>query len=484
MQESVWETVPQPCWDDFRWGGPNGFLDLFVKQPGGYARQWKYTNAPDADARAVQALYWAKLWADEQGGSSEVDALAKKAAKMGDFLRYAFFDKYFKVLGCQSPGCPAAREGYEAAHYLISWYYAWGGSVARSGGWSWRIGSSTAHSGYQNPLAAYVLAQVPAFKPQAKNGVRDWARSLDRQLELYRWLQAQDGGIAGGANNSWRGRYAKHPAGTKTFYKMAYDEAPVYVDPPSNQWFGFQAWSMDRVAQLYFVTGDRRAQVVLDRWVKWVLANTRLTKDGGYEIPSTLEWTGQPQLDWDEGRQHWDGKDAGYNRTLRVKVKDHTQDVGVTGALARTLLYYSKRANDRASARLGKELLDRLWAKYRTDKGVSNPETRGDYKRFGDPVYVPAGFRGVMPNGDPLDATSTFVSIRSRYKSDPAWPKVEAHLRGGPAPTFNYHRFWSQADVALANAAFGWLYPEGLGVPGKRAPAPRRPVASKTRASR
>ena len=83
-QESVWETVPQPCWDEFKWGGPNGFLDLFQNQAS-FARQWKYTNAPDADARAIQAMYWAKTWADEQGGNAAVDGLVKKAAKMGDY---------------------------------------------------------------------------------------------------------------------------------------------------------------------------------------------------------------------------------------------------------------------------------------------------------------------------------------------------------------------------------------------------------------
>ncbi|HXU00293.1 MAG TPA: glycoside hydrolase family 48 protein, partial [Polyangia bacterium] len=29
-QESVWETIPQPCWDEFKSGGKYGFLDLFV----------------------------------------------------------------------------------------------------------------------------------------------------------------------------------------------------------------------------------------------------------------------------------------------------------------------------------------------------------------------------------------------------------------------------------------------------------------------
>ena len=54
----MWETIPQPSCDTFAFGGPNGYLDLFTEDSG-YAKQWKYTNAPDADARAVQAAYWA-----------------------------------------------------------------------------------------------------------------------------------------------------------------------------------------------------------------------------------------------------------------------------------------------------------------------------------------------------------------------------------------------------------------------------------------
>jgi hypothetical protein len=486
-EESVWEAIPQPCWDDFQFGGDNGYLDLFVKQDGGYARQWKYTTAPDADARAVQAMYWAKLWADEQGAGAAVDPLVKKASRLGDYLRYSLFDKYFKVPGCQSPQCPAG-EGYDSAHFLLAWYYAWGGSTTKAAGWSWRIGSSTAHSGYQNPFAAWVLSQDKAFKPLSKNGASDWAKSLDRQVEMYRWLQSAEGGIAGGATNSWRGRYDKFPANVTTFYRLAYVEAPVYVDPPSNQWFGFQAWSMDRVAQLYYVTGNAHAKVILDRWVKWVLANTRLAKNGTFEIPSDLTWTGQPQLNWDEKTQNWNAKDGAFNKTLHVKVKSYGQDLGVAGALARTLLYYAAKSGDLASAKLAKELLDRMWKKFRDDKGLSAPEARTDYKRFGDKVFIPAGWRGRMPNGDAMDSNSTFASIRTRYTSDPDWPKIEASLRGGPAPTFTYHRFWAQSDIALANAAMAFLYPDGIrsgvsrggakgkvtGKPGKKAKARKK----------
>jgi hypothetical protein len=457
-QESVWETVTQPTWDNFKWGSPNGFLDIFQKAAS-FARQWKYTAAPDADARAVQAIYWAKLWADAQGGNAGVDAITKKAAKLGDFARYALFDKYFKKMGCTSPSCPTAND-YGSAHYLISWYYAWGGSAPGGGGWAWRIGSSHNHSGYQNPMAAYALSQAPALRPASTNGARDWATSTTRQIEFYRWLQAAEGGIAGGATNSWKGRYEAPPKGVKTFYGMAYDEAPVFTDPPSNEWFGFQVWTMERVAEYYYATGDKNAKLILDKWVAWVKANTKLGKNNSYGVPATLAWSGQPSLDWN-GDTRTFADDKAFNASLHVKVLDRSEDVGTAAGLAHTLTFYAAKSKDKEAQKLAKELLDRMWAKHRDEKGLTTPEARGDYKRFNDAVYVPPEYKGKMPNGDAIDAKSTFLSIRSKYKDDPSWSKVKAYLDGGPPPTFTYHRFWAEAHCALAYAAYGWLFPEG-----------------------
>jgi len=86
-QESVWETVAHPSCETFAFGGPNGFLPLFI-QDSSYAQQWRYTDAPDADARAIEAAYWALTWATTAGQQSQVTATVAKAAKMGDYLRY------------------------------------------------------------------------------------------------------------------------------------------------------------------------------------------------------------------------------------------------------------------------------------------------------------------------------------------------------------------------------------------------------------
>lgn len=455
-QESVWEAVTQPAWDNFKWGSKNGFLDLFLASKN-QAKQWKYSNAPDADARAVQAIYWAKRWADEAGGKPEVNELAEKAAKLGDYGRYSLFDKYFKPIGCASLSCEPAKD-YESAHHLVSWYFAWGGSLPGTSAWAWRIGSSHVHSGYQNPLAAYALSQDPSLKPKSPGGARDWAQSLSRQLELYRWLQAAEGGIAGGVTNSSKGRYETVSAGVPRFYGMSYEASPVFQDPPSNDWFGFQVWSMERVAEYYYVTGDPRALSILKPWVKWVLDNTELGHGDDYAIPSSLAWSGEPSASYAGPDNSLFAAKGAHNRTLHVKVVSKTEDVGTTAGLVQTLSFFAKRAKDPEAQRVAHELLERMWKKHKDALGISNPETRKDYSRFGQKLTLPEGFAGSMPNGDQLKPGASFVDIRSRFRQDPAWPKVQAYLDGGAAPEFKYHRFWAQAHVALAYGTYGWLF--------------------------
>jgi hypothetical protein len=474
-QESVWETVPHPSCDTQRFGQSGaGFPPLFIQ--GSTGNQWRYTDAPDADARAVEAAYWALTWATTQGNQAQISSSVAKAAKMGDFLRYAFYDKYFKNPGCTNPNCTAGT-GKSSSSYLLSWYFAWGGDNANA--WSWRIGSSHNHQGYQNPLAAWVLSAGPtALRPQSPTADDDWALSLTRQLQFYSWLQSAEGAIAGGATNSWNGAYEAPPAGTPTFFGLAYDVAPVYHDPPSNQWFGFQAWSMHRVAEYYNVTGDARAKAILDKWVAWAMANTTLGSGSTFSIPSDMTWSGAPSASFNSAT----GTPAA-NPGLHVTVTKSGNDVGVAAAYARTLINYAAREG---SSTLGtqakataKGLLDRMLL-LKEDKGITVCETREDYNRFDDVwtsanqtgLYVPSSFTGTMPNGDQVRAGSTFLSIRSFYNTDQTptctggpgsgIAAINAYMAGtGPAPQFRYHRFWAQADIAMALADYGTLFPNG-----------------------
>jgi hypothetical protein len=456
-QESTWETVPQPSCDTFAHGGPNGYLDLFTKDAS-YAKQWKYTNAPDADSRAVQAAYWAYTWASQQGKASQISAAVANAAKMGDYLRYSFYDKYFKNPGCTSTSC-AAGTGKSSSNNLMSWYYAWGGATDTSAGWAWRIGSSTSHFGYQNPMAAYVLSNVSALSPKSPTAKSDWQASLNRQLEFYQWLQSSEGAIAGGATNSWNGNYSAPPSGTPTFYGLAYVEAPVYADPPSNQWFGMQTWSLERLAEYYYTTGDAKAKAVLDKWVPWALANSTISATA-FSIPSDMAWSGAPAT--------WNPSSPAANTNLHVTVTSKGQDLGVAGSFAKLLTYYAAKSGNATAKTAAKNLLDAIWT-HKDSKGVSVTETRADYNRFddvynastGQGLYIPPGWSGTMPNGDQIKPGASFLDIRSFYRNDPDFPKVQAYLNGGPAPTFNYHRFWAQVDVATGYADFARLFPNG-----------------------
>jgi hypothetical protein len=247
---------------------------------------------------------------------------------------------------------------------------------------------------------------------------------------------------------------------------MAYQESPVYEDPPSTRWFGMQTWSMQRVAEYYYLTNDPLAKEVLDKWVAWVLANVQLPGDGSFAIPGDLGWSGQPDV--------WNPAAPGPNSNLHVTIANYNQDLGIVASLARTLLYYSAgtkqwAAQNTAAKDVARALIDRLWTNCRDSLGVSVGENRGDYTRFFEQtVYAPPGWIGHMPNGDTVTNGATFLGIRSKYLQDPGFPALtnaySAWVAGGrvgdfQSPTYHYHRFWAQVEVALANATYDLLFP-------------------------
>jgi hypothetical protein len=465
-QESVWETVVFPSWEAFKWGSDDGtgFLKLFIDQPD-YTQQWRYSVASDADARAVQTAYWANKWAKEQGKGSEISAENAKAAKMGDYLRYAMFDKFFKPIGSATLDGPGGT-GYDSCHYLMSWYACWGGPNT-SQGWSWREGSSASHQGYQNPLAAYALSTVQELKPKSSKGAEDYATSLKRQLEMLQYLQSAEGAIAGGVNNSICDRYDPYPAGTSTFYGMAYDWQPVWHDPPSNRWFGFQTWGLQRLAEYYYETNDSTAKKILDKWVDWAIANTKITADD-FEIPCDLEWEGQPET--------WNATTYSGNPNLHVTVTSHSKDLGITASYANLLTWYAAKSGDEDAKRVAKHLLDTMYKKYRDDKGIAVVEERSDYHRFFDQeVYIPKNWTGKNAQGAILKNGIKFIDQRPKYKQDVNYPMLErAFASGGSGEKFEitYHRFWAQVDIAVAFATFGILYPDDEIGGGTVSPSP------------
>ena len=471
--ESVWDTIPQPDCDTFKFGGPNGFLDLFNNGGGSFAQQYKFTDAPDADARLVQAAYLADTYAKAQGKASAISGTLASAAKLGDYLRYSMFDKYFKQISatCSQSGsvaCPAGTSKANEDTYLLSWYYAWGG--ATTGAWSWRISGSSIHEGYQNPVAAYALSTDSSLTPLSPTAKSDWATSLTTQLNLFQWLQSSQGAIAGGVTNNWGGNYgdaSKPPSGDPTFDGMYYTPAPEYNNPPSNQWFGYQTWPMERVAEYYYDTGNAQAAAILKKWISWAESVTTVnTSTGSICLPGTLTWSGQPSESWTTGTSGSTQPPA--NTGLSVSVSGCSSDLGVSASLAKTYEYYAAKSGDTTAETAAQNILDVIHKFDAGSLGYSAPETRTDYSNFTsaynttnyEGVYIPSSWSGKYPGNVPLNSsTNTFLSIRPWYIGDPQWSKVQSYLSGGSAPVFNYHRFWAEVDIATAFDAFAQLFP-------------------------
>ncbi len=464
-QESCFETVPHPCVEELKYGNPQRGLKGIFNRDETVTAQYAYTNAPDAEDRAIQGVFDANQWGV---GDASVTA---KAAEMGDELRNNMYDKYYqeisetKLYSNFSVGSDA-----NCAHYLMNWYTSWGGALASSGqNWCWQIGCSHAHEFYQNPLAAYALITDSGLKSgmKAQGAVDDYTTSLERQMEFYLWLQSANGPIAGGATNSYKGRYEAYPSGASTFHGMMYIEHPVYADPGSNHWFGNQVWAVQRLAELYYwvktngdttgvkpggLTLEAALEQILDKWCTWFVNNTILTADGDYYMPSNLNLSGQPDK--------WGGSPSA-NSGLTCEITGYGQaDIGCISSLSNTLIYYAKAkgvkaadisgfsASDfgsayksgiddssvkagsktftaaetpAASLYLAQQLIDRQWELARDDMGLSRLDHNGSLARvFCQPTFIPKSYTGTMPNGDKLENGATFLSIRTMYEGNAA----------------------------------------------------------------
>ena len=504
-QESCFETVPHPCIEELKYGNKQDGVKGIFNGVGSVSKQYAFTNAPDAEDRAIQAVYFANLYGV---GNSEITTLA---GKMGDQLRNDMFDKYYKKIGCQNIWEPSIQEidALKGQHFLRAWYTSWGGSLNYD--WAWQIGCSHSHEFYQNPLAAYALLDDSGLKSGMKSegAVEDYKKSLQRQIEMYLWLQSAEGPIGGGCTNSLNGRYDKYPDGTSTFYDMAYVAHPVYADPGSNHWIGNQVWAIQRLAELYYyvkaekVNGSSEISSIkcgglsiedalakiLDRWVNWFITNTKFdtTDDNGntlaYAIPSTLNWGeidgDDTKFDMNNQPAKWTGKyDDHANDNYHCTIGGYgMSDVGCVSSFCNTLIYYAAAnkvdaaaATNSSATKLpekalytANKLLSTQWDLGRDDIGISFTEHNGSLGRiFTQPVYIPDNYRGNMPDGSKLENGATFSSIRKSYEEDEMYQGVKAvydETGSSEGYDLNYHRFWHAGDAIVSYGTMALLYP-------------------------
>ena len=499
VNESCYETVPQPCLEEFKYGNETcGIRGIIIGNS--VAPQYIFNNDPSADFRAIQAIHLANRWSIDTGARSAL------AGKMGDQLRNVMFDRFYKQIGCQNLSS-ASESKAKSQHYLISGETQLYGPLNE---WVW--GSQTSgldiHQADQNPLAAYALLTDSNMSDAMKASMAadDYKESLKRQIELYLWLQSREGPIAGGCTNSYKGKYEKYNSSDPTFYDMVYVEHPNHKDPGSNQSISSQAQTVQRLAELYYyikTTEDKSGihpgymsleealDTLLGRWFDWIEANTHFdweAPDGTsytYCIPTEINWTGQPDT-W-SGYYYPNG-----NQNLHASIADYGQDVGSVSAICNALTYYAaaKGVNVYASVsdqnttteakglRLANKLLRCQWAEGRDEVGISVKEHNSELSRvFDQEVYIPENYSGEMPDGSALKSGATFSSIRKKYNNVQGWKDALAYYMGIGSDNnhdgvinindyeYKMHKFKDESDAVMAYGTMALLYPEATSSP-------------------
>ncbi len=217
---------------------------------------------------------------------------------MGDYLRYAMFDKYFKQIG----NCVGAvdlpgrhRQGLGALPDVL---------VLRLGRRDRpQRGLVVADRFQPQPLRLPEPAgglgadqRAPSCGRSRRPPSPTGPRSFERQLEFYTWLQSAEGGIAGGATNSWDGSYAQPPAGTPTFYGMFYDVAAGLPRPAvATSGSACRCGRCSGSRSYYYATGNAAGQGDARQVGRRGRSPTPPSvRAAAFEIPSDMTWSGAP----------------------------------------------------------------------------------------------------------------------------------------------------------------------------------------------
>lgn len=513
-------TITHCCYEDYKNGGQPigasgfGFLPIYDQAPPtysssanpySYSAQWTYSCAPDAESRAIGAIYAAHTLSTAAG----IAPIATKSKKMADYMRYAFYDKYFVPIH-NNAGTLINGAG---KHYLLSWGAGFGGGIIVPPGtasyWGFRIGCSEVHFGYNCVDVAYACMTGGDFAPLGATAAADYATSLDRQLELIRWLQSPAGPIAGGVTSNWKGVYGT-PTDARVsaqFYGMNYTYSPSWHNPPSNNWTGYQAWGLGKVSQLYATVCQNtdtvslslitRCGVILDLWVQWFYTNCVMDLvNGSMAYPINSSWTSPtvvsghtstvataagdyeylPTLNWDSTGNYatfWSAS-AVPNPNLLYTTTSTGWDPGTAAGFAQVLIQYAYAKSKLTGSLTGiipggtatfqqvltkaQQMMEVVW--WNQDPVGFGSIGSLALPRLNDILWIPPQFgTGAMPNGEVLaNGVTTFKSARmSLYSTTANWSGVQTYLAAVATAYPTISGMWVANNAPALNAALNTI---------------------------
>jgi len=288
-----------------------GFLKLFGNF-GEPVRQWRYTSASDADARQIQATYWLTFVqrARQRKGTS---ALFWKSGKNGWLSKVYFLWQIFQT--------------YRSARQRKSRHRIWqlplsfilvclmGGDINGTGAGESEAPIAIRATKIRWPPTHWQRNPFSLQNPKtlkrmgAKSWPSDWTVFVPSKCRRCHSRRCNQQLVRCVRQISWRHKHIlRYGLWSASCLQWSTEQQMVWISGMVN-------------GKDYGILLSYRRQPVKElckKWVSWAIENTRLKSDGTYEIPSTLEWSGQPDP--------WTGKPS-ENKNLHCTVTEWTVDV-------------------------------------------------------------------------------------------------------------------------------------------------------------
>ncbi|HTY13709.1 MAG TPA: glycoside hydrolase family 48 protein [Candidatus Omnitrophota bacterium] len=267
--------------------GPNGQVDLTLRQKGGGNHVASFSSAPDADQWLANGAYW--------------------AGKYGLGKPYEFLTNLRS--GLSEGMTPDDDKDFpDTMRFAIYWGMDNPPTLAYKGT------INELYAGYQDPAAWEIM------------GRPKWAKNVVKFL--------------GAAQNEFSKRYGQ----SGPFMPLFKDGVFGWEgSDPNTYWMGFQYRTFAHLAHYYYLTGDKDAKAILDRFVSWMKKNWAV--DGSsVSIPQALD-----------------------NKVNLGKVVKSGYEPGSFGLAAQGLIALAAKDNDAELKKMGEVILDDL-AKNRKGK--------------------------------------------------------------------------------------------------------------------
>eukprot|EP00833_Pecoramyces_ruminatium_P017417 jgi/Orpsp1_1/1191449/evm.model.d7180000085905.1 len=434
-KDSIWSSLTFPSLINI-----DNFINPYIISDNSETKRWEYISDSKYVSKIIETIYWAHCWSNEQKKKKFMSSILKKITKMSDYMLYFInSDESLQLFDIKSDD--------ESKNYLLSRYFSWKGNI--HGKWlTKKVSSNVIGIGSQNPFVSYILSNIEEFKSQNSDFVLKWKKIYKRQIEFIRWLQSSEGAIVG---------IAKYPSksieksNVSTFYNLVFSNNSFEEE---NNLFSTQCFVFESIAELYYITKDKEIEIILFKWLNWVLSVFHLTSDRSFKIPNKLSFEGEPDK-WIPNTKIKNHE----NKHLNVIIEDYNNNIGVAASLAKILLLVGKTTNNEDYLTLGREILERQEVLNKDEYGYTVEETFYQYRQFNKKLPIPKNFKGIYSQSIKIDDKSTFISIRPYYKEDKNWKIIQSYLdKGSPTPVFKYHRFWEQCEILSAQGLYSELY--------------------------